>query len=52
MTKTAYADARDEVEVFIAFGIFDFHALAGNELDGLTGERMHHILRFKFLLLL
>ena len=52
MTETAHADARDEVEICIALGIFDFHALAGNELDGLTSKRMHHILRFKFLLLL
>ena len=52
MTETAHADARDEVEIRISLSIFDFHALAGNELDGLTGERMHHILRFEFLLLL
>ena len=52
VTETAHADARDEVEICIALGIFDFHALAGNELDGLTSKRMHHILRFKFLLLL
>ena len=52
MTEAAHADARDEIEVCIALGIFDFHTLAGNELDGLTGKRMHHILRFEFLLLL
>ena len=52
MTEAAHADARDEIEVCIALGIFDFHTLAGYELDGLTGKRMHHILRFEFLLLL
>ena len=52
MTEAAHADTRDEIEVCIALGIFDFHTLAGNELDGLTGKRMHHILRFEFLLLL
>ena len=51
MAKAAHADTRDEIEVFIALGILDLHALARNELDRLAGKSMHNILRFQFLLL-
>ena len=50
MTQAVYADASNEIKVFVAFIVLRDHALSANQLDRLAAERVHDVRFFELFL--